>query len=182
MAGPVIAVGIDPSLTCTGVSLVDTATGATTVHSLATTGRKTATLRERHTRIVRIARWVEGTVTVPDVGVVAIERLSFGQSAGAHHDRSGLWWMIVDALAGHQVIEVSPKSLKKYATGTGNAGKDAVLLAVSRRYPGVAITNNDEADALVLAAMAARAMGHPLEASLPQAHMLAYDTWIKGPR
>ena len=66
-----------------------------------------------------------------------------------------------------------PTSRATYATGKDNAGKDAVLAAVVRRYPDVDVTGNDEADALVMAAMGARLLGHPLEDSLPQSHLRA---------
>jgi crossover junction endodeoxyribonuclease RuvC len=49
-----------------------------------------------------------------------------------------------------------------------------VLTDVVRRYVGAAGTvlrGNDEADALVLAAMGSRHLGQPLEGSLPAAHL-----------
>jgi crossover junction endodeoxyribonuclease RuvC len=70
---------------------------------------------------------------------------------------------------------VPPATLKTYATGKGNASKDAVLAAVVKRYPGWAVTGNDVADAVVLMAMGARLLGHPLESSLPQSHLRALD-------
>lgn len=44
-----------------------------------------------------------------------------------------------------------------------------------RRYPQVDITGNDIADALVLAAMAARRLGFPIEEALHQANLAALD-------
>ena len=60
---------------------------------------------------------------------------------------------------------MTPTARAKYGTGKGNAAKDAVLAAVIRRYPAVDVTGNDEADALILAAMGARHLGIPLELS-----------------
>jgi crossover junction endodeoxyribonuclease RuvC len=76
---------------------------------------------------------------------------------------------------------VPPSSLKVYATGNGNADKDAVLAAVVLRYQGlVTVVNNDIADALIIAAIGARQIGAPLEASLPATHLRAMGgvTWV----
>jgi len=67
-----------------------------------------------------------------------------------------------------------PKVRAIYATGKA-LDKDQVLAAVVRRYPNVPIGNNNEADALILAAMGARKLGHPYEPSLPQTHLRAMD-------
>ncbi|MDN5726076.1 MAG: hypothetical protein L0G99_09135, partial [Propionibacteriales bacterium] len=94
----------------------------------------------------------------------------------------GLWWMIVSQLAvlGVPVVEVAPTSLKKYATGKGNAGKDEVILRSARRYGNAyPCSNNDEADAFILAAMGMRHLGHPIEDGLPQVQVdaLAKVRW-----
>lgn len=74
------------------------------------------------------------------------------------------------------VVEVSPTSLKTYASGKEIAGKDEVMLSVARRYAAVAeIANNDQSDALVLAGMGARHLGAPIEVSLPQSHLRAME-------
>ena len=44
------------------------------------------------------------------------------------------------------------------------------VLELVRRYPHVDVTGNDEADALVLAAIAARLDGHPVD-EIPAAHV-----------
>ncbi|NUS59160.1 MAG: hypothetical protein HOV66_30530, partial [Streptomycetaceae bacterium] len=75
---------------------------------------------------------------------------------------------------GHEVVEVTTGGVKKYATGKGNAGKDEVLAAVVRRYPDVEVSNNNEADALVLRAMGCDHLGQPL-AVVPQTHRAALD-------
>ena len=109
--------------------------------------------------------------------LVVIEQPAYSQSGGSTHDRSGFWWMVVGRLLAAEVpvAEVTPGGVKKYATGSGSSGKDAVLAAVIRRYPAVAVSGNDEADALVLAAMGARWLGAPLEASLPAVNLQAME-------
>ena len=101
------------------------------------------------------------------------------RNPGSAHDRSGLWWMTVDMIAARGLgfpLVVPPTVRAKYATGKGNAGKDEVLAAVIRRYPAAQVNNNDEADALVIAAIAARLGGDPIEESLPVAHLDALKT------
>ena len=75
------------------------------------------------------------------------------------------------AASGVEVLPVPPAVRAKYATGKGNAGKDEVLLAASRRYPHAPIVGNDDADAVVLAAIGARMLGEPIEDSLPKTHL-----------
>jgi crossover junction endodeoxyribonuclease RuvC len=170
--------GVDPSLTATGLALVDTATNAVIdTWTITTKGKADDTLRQRQTRLDRIAH----DAGVIDTDLVVIEGPAHGHTTGHHHDRSGLWWAIVTAFHSLDVpvVEVTPASLKKYATGKGNAGKDTVLLEVARRYPTVMVANNNEADALVLAAMGCHHLtGHGLTI-LPAAHVaaLAAVTW-----
>ncbi|GMA22268.1 hypothetical protein GCM10025864_44320 [Luteimicrobium album] len=49
-----------------------------------------------------------------------------------------------------------------------------MLAAVIRRHPTVDITGNDEADALILAAMGARHLGHPID-DVPATHLAAMN-------
>lgn len=167
-----VVVGIDLSLASTGIARIDTAWGTTTVDRIVSKGKKDACLFDRYTRLDRIA--CQAAKLAEDADLVVIEGPSFGQSRqGGEHDRAGLWWMVAQLILCFPtpLVEVPPATLKKYATGKGNAPKDAVLAAVVRRYPDVDVAGNDQADALVLAAMGARRLGEPIEASLPIAHL-----------
>lgn len=167
-------VGLDLSLTATGTALIRP--GMTTaVQTLKSKGAKDATLGERADRLRKLAR--EILLPAATANVVVIEQPAYSQTGGSHHDRSGLWWLVVDALIFDdlRLVEVTPQAVKIYATGKGNASKDEVLAAVVRRYPNIEVRNNNEADALVLAAIGARLAGQPLEESLPQLHLRALD-------
>lgn len=169
-----IVAGIDPSLTSTGVAFVDTADRLTVgVGLVQSKGHLADSWASRAARIARLADRVTGEV--PDgARLVVIEAPSLAQrNAGAAHDRAGLWWGIYHRLtaAGVPVLPVPPSCRAKYATGKGNAGKDEVLLAASRRYPHAPIVGNDDADAVVLAAIGARLLGEPIEDSLPKPHL-----------
>ena len=169
-----IIAGIDPSLTSTGIAVVDTGDrvflGTSRVGSK---GHLADSWASRAARIARLADRVTGEV--PDgARLVVIEAPSLAQrNAGSAHDRAGLWWGIYQRLAasGVEVLPVPPAVRTKYATGKGNAGKDEVLLAASRRYPHAPIVGNDDADAVVLAAIGARLLGEPIEDSLPKTHL-----------
>ena len=170
-------VGLDLSLTATGVAIVSS---RVTVHTVTSKGSKDATLDQRAERLAGLVGDTLYGARCGALGVkadlVVIEQPAFSRTTGHHHDRSGLWWLVVDAMRVNSfpVVEVTPSGLKKYATGRGNAGKDEVLLAVARRFPDVEVTNNNEADALVLAAMGARYLGRPID-DMPKSHLTALD-------
>lgn len=166
-------VGLDLSLTSTGVVIVDG--GVAVTRLVRSSGAKSATLTQRAVRIDRLASSI--VAGVPFGALVVVEQPAYGQTTGSHHDRSGLWWLVTRALilGGWTVVEVTPGGLKKYATGKGNASKDTVLAAVVKRYLDIDVTDNNIADALVLAAMGARHLGTPIEQSLPLANLSALD-------
>jgi crossover junction endodeoxyribonuclease RuvC len=176
-------IAIDPSLTATGVAVLspweaDPFWRVKTIRSAAPVAPPDPALAQikRMERIVQELRlWITTSIVRPTFGV--IESPAFSKNGGMSHERAGLWWMLYQSLAGYEipVITVKPNLRSKYATGNGNAGKDEVLLAASRRYPGVPMTNNNEADAVVLAAMGARLMGHPID-TLPKTHLDALRT------
>lgn len=110
--------------------------------------------------------------------LIVVEAPAYSSTTGHMHDRSGLWWLVVARLTANRlpVVEVETQRLKMYALGKGGGegtGKDAVLAAAVRRYPTVEVTGNDEADALILAAMGARHLGFPIEPTLPETHLRA---------
>jgi Holliday junction resolvasome RuvABC endonuclease subunit len=170
---PTTVVGIDSSLTKTGLAMLRTH-GVDLVTALTSSGKKDDDLRTRFKRLDWLGSHILTFCTQPQVAdLVVIEGPSMASKFGHPHDRSGLWWLIVHSLWRHQVpvMEVSPSVRMKYATGKGQADKDAVLTSVVRRYPGYEVKDNNEADALVLAAIGMRMLGEPIEESLPQTHL-----------
>jgi len=159
-------IGLDLSLSSTGVGC-----------SLGWTEliRVTAPAGFRFSRLRRIKAAVMEHARGADL--VVVEGPSFASKSGSqtgHHERAGLWWFVMDAVdgAGLRWLEVPPTSLKKYATGKGNAGKDEVLAAAVRRFPAVEVRGNDEADALWLAAIGADLLGDPM-VEMPAANRAA---------
>lgn len=168
-------VGIDLSLTSTGLA---DSHGTTLRLKTSPTSGADATW-ETHRRLRHIAR--EVTSFVDGYGydladLVVIEGPSLGSSTGQAHTRGGLWWLTIDYIlradGSASILVVPPTTRAMYATGKGNAGKDEVLAAAIKRYPTLNITGNDVGDAVILSAIGARMLGHPID-DLPKTHLRA---------
>lgn len=168
------AVGLDLSLASTGIAvIVDGGAHTETIKLRAgLTGVRRLDALRSHLR-----EFVHGA------HLVAVEGAAYNQQGGqqGHHERAGLWWLMAWTLYRAEIplAVIGPTQIKKYATGKGNAKKAEVVGAVARRYPAVTCATDDEADALVLAAMAARKLGHPIDGSLPntQVEAMARAQW-----
>ena len=155
--------GIDLSLTATGIARIRG--GLTDAFTIPSKGKKDDDLPTRAARLFDLENRISQCLDTDAFYV--IERPAFSSLGGSHHDRSGLWWLLVSKLIhGRRLIEVSPTSVKKYATGIGNASKMQVMAAAIKRYPEVTIPDDNAADALILAAMGARLLGEPIEEAL----------------
>lgn len=179
-------VGLDLSLTGAGVGVIgiDTFTEKRDLR-VATYGRggkTTETIEQRLERIERLADEIRDELLSTDLSpsLVTIEEMPYGAKGGSAFDRAGLWWAVVRrCLAlGIPVLGINVAKVKTYALGKGSGkgtDKDQVMAAAIRRYIDVPISNNNESDAFVLAAMGARLLGEPVEESLPQTHLRALD-------
>ena len=178
-------VGIDFSLSATGVARIVDGNVKTTV--IRSSGRKGASLSERLIRIRQIVKRIKDFALEgydPDADgplpLFVIEAPLYTtpmrtnekgdrvplEGGGHMHDRSGAWWLLLHLLAKEGlIVEVSTSTLKKYITGRGNSGKEASVMETVRTYPDIYVGDNNAADALVLAAMGARQLGRPIEAS-----------------
>jgi crossover junction endodeoxyribonuclease RuvC len=140
--------GLDLSLTGTGMSDGDR------TWLIRSAGKKDDSLATRTARLRKIR--AEVVMHCEGAQLVVVEGPSYGTNSGHMHDRSGLWWLVVQALAhrGIAVAEVAPATLKKYATGKGNGPKGAMIESAARRLPNVATCGDDNrADALWLHAI-----------------------------
>lgn len=169
--------GLDLSLTCPGAARITVSDGGIDY----TTARSKATLKlgTGHERLEYQIRFAEEQTT--GVDVVMIEEPTYGSALGQAHSRAGYWHAVTHGLwrRGIPYGVVNPSHVKIYGTGDGNADKDVQLSEVIRRYPGFS-GGNDEADALVLAAMLADHLGYPL-VSLPQTYRRALAGSKKKP-
>jgi Holliday junction resolvasome RuvABC endonuclease subunit len=158
--------GVDPSLTCTGLA-GDGWTDAI----------KPAAKLRGHQRLAFILDRLADFTRHADL--VVIEGPAYGSQARerqqGQHERGGLWWLITHSLWVRctPLAVVPPNKLKQYATGKGVASKDDVIREVVRRFDWFTGDNN-QADALALAAMGFDWLGHPMVA-MPAKHRAALD-------
>jgi Holliday junction resolvasome RuvABC endonuclease subunit len=149
-----VILGIDPSVTSTGLALVHEGQVVETAN-IKSTGRKGATYDEWMERIQRVhadvRRVLNGWTEERLVELAVIEAPSHGSKFGNPHERAGLWWRIYSDLTflGIPRKTLAPKSRAKFITGNGNADKTEVLAAARERWG--EIPNHDIADAVGLA-------------------------------
>lgn len=167
-------VGIDLSLTGTGYAAAD---GNHTRVGLVTS-KPADGLSGFIDRCHRIVENVVDLAGIQSNTLVVIEGLSMHSKSSSLDRIYGNWWLaiseLVDFLAADPIV-VTPTQRAKYATGKGNAGKDTVMLEAARRYPEIAITDNNTADATILLAMGMRHRGNPIDSGLSKAHLEAME-------
>lgn len=161
--------GLDPSLTSTGVAVITDDLQVTT-HRVESAppkrakGDKTpATLVERRRRIDLI---VEGVIRAIPFGrepdLVVIEGPAYSAVGGSAWDRAHLWWCLVERFLGAVCpVAVSPPGVAaKWATGSGRAGKGMAAAHLARLFPTLDVSiSEDEFDATALAALGAQFVG-----------------------
>lgn len=162
-------VGIDPSLTATGVAWSD---GLTEVIKWPGTG--TARLVSIYSTV---SDWFDGGLFVGARGLVLIEGLSFGSKGSAISGQAELGAVMRLAFAHCCVdtIVVPPATLKKYATGKGNANKDLVRDAARDRLGLPAGVTSDECDAAFLRCIGLALLDDPAAPAMPKSHLVALD-------
>lgn len=106
--------------------------------------------------------------------LVILEGFSFGSTTHAI-GLGGIGWMVRAGLweAGIPYLDVSPSTIKKYATGKGNARKDLVISAVAART-GIPFGTSDQVDAFVAWCIGRELTGqmHPM-GQVPKTHRAA---------
>jgi Holliday junction resolvasome RuvABC endonuclease subunit len=154
-----VIVGIDPSLgsaaICVGV--LGKYKGVTTRTFNA--GKSAPELEERIQRWVdHAANIIEGALELlrpirAKVGVILIEDYSFGSRGRAILDLAEfggiLRLQLLKDFSSINIKEVSPKSLKKFIAGNGNADKTKMVSVLARKYQ-ADFETNDEYDAFGL--------------------------------
>ncbi len=163
---------LDLSLTCIGWART----------SASGSGPEVGVIKPRGKSVIRLQyalNHIVGLVKESAPKLVLLENYAFGKANKAHQlgelggvvrlalHQSRVWW-----------TEASPASIKKLATGSGNAKKEAVLAAAIRRL-GYQGSSFDEADARWLLEAARIHYDVPGAAKLPQNHLGLIDsiTW-----
>jgi crossover junction endodeoxyribonuclease RuvC len=155
--------GIDPSLTGTGLALADRGgAGDYSWDHLSVAKNKLS----GHLRLDYIVDAVMDLVsTLQHDDIIIMEGPSFNSGGAKSHELAGSWWLVKHSIwlweirknIKFRICIVPPRSRAKYATGNGNGKKDAVVVAVNEWYPGIDVVDHNIADAIVLATMGARA-------------------------
>jgi len=164
--------GLDLSLTATGI--VTYAGGDLTARTVGGTVRG-SDLEAAHRRLQTI---LTAIADLRHYDLVVIEDGFVAGSGDTTKKLSGLHWLVRHWLwlRGIPYVLVNVAHVKQYAVGKGSGSgtdKDSVVLAVARRYGHlVTVMNNNEADALVLAAIALDSYGVPL-VDVPATHRRA---------
>jgi len=139
-------VGIDPSLTSTGVAIIEW--GKLSTFRLTTSLKGPARLDYFRGRFSDVLRQF-------DPAMVVIEGYSYGSKfglAGSGELGGVLKLALWDAKVAYGIAQ--PGTLKSFATGKGSADKEQVSKELFKRF-GVDVDNNDKVDAAGLAVMAA---------------------------
>ena len=153
-------VGIDASLRGTGLAVYEPGERWHPEYSTSIGSEPARGLLARLDRfdelVMKIRDWLPGA----ELGGIAIEGYSHGSKGDAVLDLAefgGILRHNLVCLSGYHVVEVSPSSLKMFATGKGGGkgtDKPGVRMAVYKRW-GIDFDSPDECDAYVLARIAA---------------------------
>jgi crossover junction endodeoxyribonuclease RuvC len=90
-----------------------------------------------------------------ETDVICIEGFSYGSKGAGVSVQYGIGWIIREELVrnGFTYHDVPPSSVKKFATGKGNAKKDAMVLPIYKKW-GFEHKSDNVRDAFVLAQIA----------------------------
>jgi crossover junction endodeoxyribonuclease RuvC len=175
----VVTVGIDLSLTATGLARSD---GECVL--VGRTGVTNLSIDEQIQVLNGLATEIAQVVTrhrLPDA--ICIEGLDMAQSYGGQIERTVLWWKVVELMraTGAKIYVAPSPQVKMYVTGKGSGPKGAVIEAVTRWWPQLKHRgDNNLADASACALIAAHMLGEPVapawggpDVALPPTHTRA---------
>jgi hypothetical protein len=151
MTAPLV-VGLDLSLTATGIAYGDGHGTTTTIGGPATHGDR---------RLLGIAAHVRKLALGAHLAVIE-DLPTHAQAAGITGMVHGAVRLILIQL-GVRYALVPPATLKRYATGRGNAGKPEMAVASFKRA-GLEFTDDNQCDAWWLRAAGLDYLGHPIVA------------------
>jgi Holliday junction resolvasome RuvABC endonuclease subunit len=178
--GPIV-IGLDPSLTGTGIA---SSNGWCDVIGYKRPNSKAPGITQlpHHERLAAMRTLLtDVTTAIGNPALVVMELPAPSRSGGGAHERGWFWWQLYNHLDTHETLIglLTPNQRALYATGKGQATKNAVVDSVARRWPDWPTAGDDNAaDAVVLMAAGRDWLGWPI-APMPQTHRAALDkaTW-----
>lgn len=142
-----VFIGIDPSLSSTGLCVLDQGGGQAILKTMPCSPNKGA--QRLYDMEGMMVSELQRFSHLP--ALVAIEGYAFGSFS--QRERLGEWGGVL-RLCLYKLhlpyVEVPPSTLKKYVTGKGNSKKNQILLAVYKKW-GVSCKDDNQADAYSLA-------------------------------
>jgi len=140
-------IGIDLSLTDTGIVVLDDNAKIVDQYSISTLSKDQ--IEKRH---VIIKTSIKNIIEKFQPNRINIEGLSFGSRGQSMLDLAGLHFVIRNFLYENNIFfeVIPPTTLKKFATGKGNVKKNLMLLYAYKTY-GIEFQNDNICDAFFLA-------------------------------
>jgi Holliday junction resolvasome RuvABC endonuclease subunit len=167
-------IGVDSALSRTGVAIIERLGDGCRARTfvIATNTPIDVSLTERHKRIDLVRRSAADIIR-QRAELALIEAPALAAEFGNSHDRSAVWWWVVDIILGLKtpVAEVAPTTLKKWCTGHGGSAKKPVekrhiVAAMHEMWPNIGCTVSElrhhECEALAMAHMCAQRLGWPV--------------------
>lgn len=103
-------------------------------------------------RLVKFRQHIQGSCEVSQISEVVFEEVRMHRAIDAAHLYSAFLTVLqlhcYDNGIRYRGVPVG--TIKKYATGKGNAKKDAMILAANKFYPSINIIDDNHADALCI--------------------------------
>lgn len=163
--------GVDPSITSTGLAIIDGVTPVWRYH-WGIDGHNTDGTVKRSRNIRAVAKHIREVIAQQQFDVAVIEARAHGSRYGNPGEREALRQAIIGILDVRKIpmAFINPSTRALWATGNGRAEKSEVLAAVRTWWPGLHITNDDEGDAFVLALMFAQKLGETMPFEVTQRH------------
>ena len=149
-------IGVDPSLTGTGLVCIDSEGVIENQDLIKTTA---SMIIEARLKLIneKVQSFISDSLKDKDIlAIVYIEGLSFGAKGNSVMELAGLHYLLRVNFNSRSYIKydvIPPSNIKKFITGKGNAKKELMLLKVYKRW-GVEFTDNNMADAFSLSRMA----------------------------
>lgn len=108
-------------------------------------------------RFVRFRKFVEGMLDLRSgIGIVGYEEVRRHLGTDAAHVYGGLQAILTEICEARDLpyLGIPVGTIKKHATGKGNANKEAMLSAARNRWPDLSIEDDNVADALFVSELA----------------------------
>ena len=163
-----IIASIDPSLTGTGITVLDNGRPVLLRKIKSSPDGKSDT--DRAARVVALRHLIVQTIRPYKPDIIIIEGPAYNSTLGSACDRNALWHYLVHEfgvagkIRGEHYAGVPPKTLKRFVTGNGNADKKLIVPEVQSWFPEFRCELRDDnvADSTGLAVLGAVRFGDPI--------------------